>query len=115
MIKVFKMKLYEGMAEEYEKRHNALWQEMKDMIHFRRVHADPELCLVVDCPFPIHHGEKGKFRARLMGDISGGNNAGIRTVWFNPEGNENDRGVNVWREAKTLYEVYDIIKEENGI
>ena len=33
MIKVFKMKLYEGMAEEYEKRHNALWQEMKDMIH----------------------------------------------------------------------------------
>lgn len=51
----------------------------------------------------------------LSSDISGGNNAGIRTVWFNPEGNENDRGVNVWREAKTLYGVYDIIKEENGI
>ena len=33
MIKGFKMKLYEGMEEEYEKRHNALWQEMKDMIH----------------------------------------------------------------------------------
>ena len=33
MIKGFKMKLYEGMAEEYEKRHNALWTEMKDMIH----------------------------------------------------------------------------------
>ena len=31
--KAFKMKLYEGMAEEYEKRHNALWQEMKAMIH----------------------------------------------------------------------------------
>ncbi len=29
----FKMKLFEGMAEEYEKRHNALWPEMKDMIH----------------------------------------------------------------------------------
>lgn len=27
------MKLYPGMAEEYEKRHNALWPEMKDMIH----------------------------------------------------------------------------------
>ena len=27
------MKLYEGMAEEYEKRHNALWPEMKEMIH----------------------------------------------------------------------------------
>lgn len=33
MIKGFKMKLYDGMAEEYEKRHNALWQEMKAMIH----------------------------------------------------------------------------------
>ncbi|MBQ2882050.1 MAG: L-rhamnose mutarotase [Clostridia bacterium] len=27
------MKLYEGMAEEYEKRHNELWPEMKEMIH----------------------------------------------------------------------------------
>lgn len=33
MIKGFKMKLYDGMAAEYEKRHNALWLEMKDMIH----------------------------------------------------------------------------------
>lgn len=50
----------------------------------------------------------------LSSDILGGNNAGIRTVWFNTEGNENDKGVTVWREAKTLYEVYDIIKKENG-
>ncbi len=27
------MELFEGMEEEYERRHNALWQEMKDMIH----------------------------------------------------------------------------------
>ena len=33
MIKGFKMKLYPGMAEEYERRHNLLWPEMKDMIH----------------------------------------------------------------------------------
>jgi len=33
MIKGFKMKLYDGMAGEYEKRHNALWPEMKEMIH----------------------------------------------------------------------------------
>lgn len=33
MIKAFKMKLYPGMAEEYEKRHNALWPEMEKMIH----------------------------------------------------------------------------------
>ena len=31
--KAFKMKLYEGMKEEFARRHNALWQEMKDMIH----------------------------------------------------------------------------------
>ncbi len=33
MIKGFKMKLYEGMAGEYERRHNELWPEMIDMIH----------------------------------------------------------------------------------
>ncbi|MEG0370046.1 MAG: L-rhamnose mutarotase, partial [Hungatella sp.] len=31
--KAFKMFLYPGMAAEYEKRHNALWDEMRDMIH----------------------------------------------------------------------------------
>ena len=33
MIKGFKMKLFPGQEEEYEKRHNQLWPEMKDMIH----------------------------------------------------------------------------------
>lgn len=33
MRKSFKMKLYDGMEKEYEKRHNELWPEMKDMIH----------------------------------------------------------------------------------
>ena len=33
MIKGFKMTLYPGMAEEYERRHNLLWPEMKEMIH----------------------------------------------------------------------------------
>lgn len=33
MIKGFKMKLFPGMEEEYEKRHNNLWPEMKEMIH----------------------------------------------------------------------------------
>ena len=33
MIKGFKMHLYEGMEAEYKARHDALWQEMKDMIH----------------------------------------------------------------------------------
>ena len=29
----FKTHLYQCMAEEYERRHNLLWPEMKDMIH----------------------------------------------------------------------------------
>lgn len=33
MIKGFKMKLYEGQEAEYERRHNLLWPEMKEMIH----------------------------------------------------------------------------------
>ncbi len=33
MRKSFKMKLFEGQEKEYEKRHNLLWPEMKDMIH----------------------------------------------------------------------------------
>ena len=32
MIKGFKMKLFPGMEEEYERRHNELWPEMKEMI-----------------------------------------------------------------------------------
>lgn len=33
MRKGFKMKLYKGMEAEYERRHNLLWPEMKEMIH----------------------------------------------------------------------------------
>ncbi len=33
MRKGFCMKLYPGMEAEYERRHNALWPEMREMIH----------------------------------------------------------------------------------
>ena len=33
MRKAFTMKLYEGQAQEYERRHNLLWPEMVDLIH----------------------------------------------------------------------------------
>ena len=33
MIKGFKMKLYPGQEAEYERRHNLLWPEMKELIH----------------------------------------------------------------------------------
>ena len=31
--KAFRMELHPGMAEEYQRRHEALWPEMCDMIH----------------------------------------------------------------------------------
>lgn len=45
--KAFKMKLHPGMEAEYERRHNALWPEMKDLIHERggrnySIFLDPE-------------------------------------------------------------------------
>ena len=45
--KGFKMKLYPGMAEEYARRHNALWPGMRDMIHAYgghnySIYLDPE-------------------------------------------------------------------------
>lgn len=33
MIKGFKMKLFAGMEQEYKRRHDLLWPEMRDMIH----------------------------------------------------------------------------------
>ena len=33
MRKSFKMKLYEGQEKEYEKRHDELWPEVKEIIH----------------------------------------------------------------------------------
>lgn len=33
MIKAFKMHLFQGQEKEYQRRHNELWPEMKEMIH----------------------------------------------------------------------------------
>ncbi|MBS5451019.1 MAG: L-rhamnose mutarotase [Coriobacteriia bacterium] len=33
VIEGFKMKLFPGFKEEYERRHNELWPEMADMLH----------------------------------------------------------------------------------
>lgn len=41
MIKAVTMKLYEGQEQEYKRRHNLLWPEMKDMIHeYGRYHGN---------------------------------------------------------------------------
>lgn len=48
---------------------------MTDMPHFLEKHKDhlPEVFFVCDCPFPIHHGEMGRFSGEISTDVSGGN------------------------------------------
>ncbi len=47
----------------------------------------------------------------LTSDIKGGNNAGIKTCWYNPKGHVNDKGVQVDYEIKDLNEVYKILEK----
>lgn len=54
MVKGFKMKVYPGMEEEYERRHKLLWPEMKEMIHTYggrnyTIFLDPETDLLFGC------------------------------------------------------------------
>lgn len=51
--KSFKMHLYEGMAEEYERRHNLLWPEMKKMI---REHGGHNYSIFLDDETNVLYG-----------------------------------------------------------
>ena len=46
----------------------------------------------------------------LTSDILGGNNAGIKTCWYNPKGVPNDIGVKVDYEISDLHEVIALVK-----
>ena len=48
----------------------------------------------------------------LTSDIRGGNNAGIRTCWYNPGHEVLIEGVHVDYEIADLHEVYDLLKKE---
>ena len=49
----------------------------------------------------------------LTSDIRGGNNAGIRTIWYNKDGKENIHGVRVEYMVDDLVDIPAIIKEIN--
>ncbi len=46
----------------------------------------------------------------LTSDMKGGNNAGIITCWFNPEGAENKTGAKIDFEIKSITEIYKILE-----
>lgn len=59
-----------------------------------------------------------KSRAVMIGDsissdIQGGNNAGVRCIWFNPEGKVSNRGLKIDASVKTLTEIVDVIEGWN--
>ena len=45
----------------------------------------------------------------LTSDIQGGINAGIKTCWYNPNGNANNLGLNVDYEIRNVSDVIDIL------
>lgn len=48
----------------------------------------------------------------LTSDMLGGNNAKIKTCWYNPNGNTNNRGLKIDYEIKNLNEIFDILKKD---
>ena len=54
MRKAFTMKLYAGQEKEYERRHNLLWPEMKELIHAYggrnySIYLDPDSLTLFAC------------------------------------------------------------------
>ncbi|WP_075680146.1 YjjG family noncanonical pyrimidine nucleotidase [Roseburia sp. 831b] len=49
----------------------------------------------------------------LTSDMQGGNNAGIRCCWYNPKGLKNESSVHVDYEITNLWQVKDILSNEN--
>ncbi len=47
----------------------------------------------------------------LTSDIKGGNNAGIETCWFNPNGEENHTNAKADLEIRSLKELYDLLAD----
>lgn len=46
----------------------------------------------------------------LSSDMKGGENAGIKTIWYNPKSVENNMGINIWKEVDSLECIPDILK-----
>lgn len=59
---------------------------------------------------PVDRSEVMIVGDSLTGDIRGGNNAGILTCWYNPEGTAAKEAVRIDHEIKNLHEVYGFLK-----
>lgn len=92
--------------------------EKPSMEFFDKVFADVETWLKENEStldgIETYQGELKTFEAIIVGDsltsdILGGNNAGIKTCWYNPKGLVNDTKAKVDYEIKDLHQVYDLL------
>ena len=58
---------------------------------------------------PVEKSETMIVGDSLTSDIRGGDNAGIVTCWYNPEGAKAPEGYRIDHEIKDLHEVYDLL------
>ncbi len=59
---------------------------------------------------PVDRSEVMIVGDSLTGDIRGGNNAGVLTCWYNPEGTAAKEAVRIDHEIRDLHEVYGLLK-----
>ncbi|MFR5406389.1 MAG: HAD hydrolase-like protein [Oscillibacter sp.] len=58
---------------------------------------------------PVEKGETMIVGDSLTSDIRGGDNAGIVTCWYNPEGIKAPEGYRIDHEIRDLHEVYSLL------
>ena len=63
---------------------------------------------------PVEKSETMIVGDSLTSDIRGGDNAGIVTCWYNPEGIKAPEGYRIDHEIRDLHEVYGLLLQENG-
>ena len=63
---------------------------------------------------PVEKGETMIVGDSLTSDIRGGDNAGIVTCWYNPEGIKAPEGYRIDHEIRDLHEVYGLLWQKKG-
>ncbi|WP_181186108.1 YjjG family noncanonical pyrimidine nucleotidase [Alkalicoccus urumqiensis] len=51
----------------------------------------------------------------LTADIAGGNKAGLKTIWFNPEGKQRDTGITPDMEVRKLTEIPSLLERKEKV
>lgn len=90
-----------------------MWKYFKNVFISEEIGYDKPSKEYFDCCFdrmPEFHIEEALLVGdSLTADILGGRNTGIKTVWFNPRGEENHTDIHPDQEIRRLEELYAIV------